>query len=247
MSDFSYKDIDEVGLETLAVIENANQFNNWMYDTIKPYLKGRVIEIGSGTGNISLFVLRDNFEVTLTDIRENYRTILKAKFKDFNNLSKVTDIDIASPNFDDDYKDYVGQFDSLFCLNVIEHIKDDTLAMQNCSKLLKSDGHLIILVPAYQALYNEFDRQLEHYRRYRLSSLVRIFPSQLWVIHKQHFNFVGIFGWFISGKILGKKSIPSGQMKLYDKLVSLFRIIDASLLHKIGLSVIVVGRKMNGT
>jgi len=243
MTDFSYKDIDKIGFETLAVIENANHFNYWMYETIKPYLKGQVIEIGSGTGNISQFALKDNFAVTLTDIRENYRTILEVKFKGFVNLNKITNINIASSNFDYDYRDYVGQFDSLFCLNVIEHIKDDVLAMQNCSKLLKSDGNLIILVPAYQTLYNEFDRQLEHYRRYRISSLERIFPSQFQVIHKQYFNFAGIFGWFISGKLLGKKKIPSGQIKLYDKLVCFFRLIDAILFNKIGLSVLVVGRK----
>jgi 2-polyprenyl-3-methyl-5-hydroxy-6-metoxy-1,4-benzoquinol methylase len=49
---------------------------------------------------------------------------------------------------------------------VVEHIKDDRLAIANCKKLLKKNGHLIILVPAYRYLYNEFDKELEYYRRY---------------------------------------------------------------------------------
>jgi SAM-dependent methyltransferase len=243
MENFSYKDIDTVGLETLSVIENANRFNNWMYDTIKPFLKGKVIEIGSGTGNISEFTLKDDFDATLTDIRENYRNILKTKFKDFKNLNHIVGIDIANPNFDIEYSDYIGKFDSLFCLNVIEHIKDDSIAIQNCSKLLKSGGHLIILVPAYQALYNEFDRQLEHYRRYRISSLVHIFPSHFKIINRQYFNLAGILGWFVSGKLLGNRSIPNKQMKLYNSLVGIFKLVDAIFFHRIGLSVIVIGRK----
>jgi 2-polyprenyl-3-methyl-5-hydroxy-6-metoxy-1,4-benzoquinol methylase len=68
-----------------------------------------------------------------------------------------------------------GTFDTVYALNVVEHIKDDNLAISNAKKLLKHDGNIIILVPAYQALYNRFDIVLEHYRRYneqRLNSLL---------------------------------------------------------------------------
>jgi 16S rRNA A1518/A1519 N6-dimethyltransferase RsmA/KsgA/DIM1 with predicted DNA glycosylase/AP lyase activity len=107
-NDFSYKENDSVGQETLTVIENANHFNKWMYDVIKPYLKGYIIEIGSGTGNISQYALMDNFNITLTDIRENYRNILDTKFKNFNNLIKITNIDITDPDFDKNYHEYIG-------------------------------------------------------------------------------------------------------------------------------------------
>ena len=61
----STKEIDLEGLETLSVIEKANKFNKWMYETIKPYSKGRILEIGCGIGNISEFFINDNFDIVL--------------------------------------------------------------------------------------------------------------------------------------------------------------------------------------
>ena len=46
--DFSYKEIDKSGEETLNVIASANNFNKWMFQTIKPFCKGHILEIGSG-------------------------------------------------------------------------------------------------------------------------------------------------------------------------------------------------------
>ena len=36
------------GTETLEVISDAGKFNQWMYQTIKPYCGGNVLEVGSG-------------------------------------------------------------------------------------------------------------------------------------------------------------------------------------------------------
>ena len=59
------KEIDLEGLETLNVIEKANKFNKWMYDTIKPHCKGKILEIGSGIGNISEYFIKDNQNIVL--------------------------------------------------------------------------------------------------------------------------------------------------------------------------------------
>ena len=54
---------------------------------------------------------------------------------------------------------------------------------------------------------------------------------------------MGIFGWYFSGNILKKKTIPRDQMNLYNKLVPLFRVFDVLVLRTMGLSTIVVGEK----
>ena len=43
--------------------------------------------------------------------------------------------------------------------------------------------------------------------------------------------------------LLKKETIPSGQMKLYNSLVPIFRLVDKVLVRQIGLSVVVVGEK----
>jgi hypothetical protein len=67
--------------------------------------------------------------------------------------------------------------------------------------------------------------------------------NKLEVVHHQYFNFIGIFGWWFSGNILRKKTIPDGQMKLYNTLVPIFKIVDKVMFNKMGLSVISVGMK----
>ena len=147
------------------------------------------------------------------------------------------------PDFDTVYADLLGSLDALFALNVVEHIEDDLQAIANCKKLLKKGGRLLILVPAYQALYNGFDVGLEHYRRYNKKTLSALFKkNKIEITNSQYFNFIGIFGWFFSGSILKKETIPKGQMKVYNMLVPVFRIIDKMVLNKMGLSVIVEGK-----
>ena len=94
------------------------------------------------------------------------------------------------------FKNYIGTFDSVFAFNVVEHIEDDKLALENCYKLLKPGGHVVILVPAYQSLYNRFDKELEHFRRYTKKTLKAVISSARFdIITKRYFNFMGIFGW----------------------------------------------------
>jgi len=243
MSDnFEFKDIDQEGMETLNVVSEADRFNTWMYQTIKPYCSGNILEIGSGIGNISDYFINDNQDITLSDIRQNYLDILKEKHAGKTNLKGVVLIDIIDPNFDSKFKNNFGTFDSIYALNIVEHVKDDKMAIANMKKLLKPGGNLVILVPAYQKLYNLFDKELEHYRRYNMKMLDHLMNvNQLEVIHHQYFNFIGVFGWWFSGNILKKKTIPDGQMKLYNTLVPIFKVIDKVIINKMGLSVISVG------
>ncbi|MFG6686942.1 class I SAM-dependent methyltransferase [Mariniflexile sp. HNIBRBA6329] len=239
-----FEEEDVFGAMTLDVISKANKFNQWMYQTIKPFCKGNILEIGSGIGNISNFFIHDNFNIFLSDIRANYCLELERKFHTFENFSGTEMINLTDPDFEKNYAKHLQKYDTVFALNVVEHIHNDELAIQNCHKLLAQNGHVIILVPSYQSLFNQFDKELGHYRRYNKTSLTNVFSkSSFEIMHKQYFNFIGIFGWYISGKILKNKTIPKEQMKLYNTLVPIIKIIDKSIFNLMGLSTIIVGKK----
>lgn len=235
---------DPSGLQTLERFAAATRFNRWMFDTIHPYCKGHVLEVGSGIGNISRLFLEHHIPLTVSDLREEYCVILKRQFGEHPYLRGITSVDLAVPDFKEQYKDMLQQFDTVVSLNVIEHIQDDAQAIAYCTALLKPGGHLIILVPAFQALYNLFDKELGHYVRYTDRSMGRLFEKAgLEVINQQYFNAVGIAGWMMNGSILRKKLIPRKQLQLFDKLVPVIKLVDNLTFHKIGLSVITVGRK----
>jgi SAM-dependent methyltransferase len=238
-----FRDDDIDGEKTLQVISKADRFNDWMYKTISPFCSGRILEIGSGIGNISSRFLDNGKSITLSDIRDNYCQELVTKFSAFKNLDGVIKLDLVDPSFENKLLNYKNSFDSIFALNVIEHIENDSQAVNNCRYLLKKGGSLVVLVPAYQALYNQFDENLGHYRRYNLKSLDRLLKNGGFEItHHQYFNLAGILGWYFTGKILKKKRIPEGQMGLYNMLVPIFKIADKISLNQFGLSVINVGK-----
>ena len=240
---FSFKEIDQEGSETLSVLANANKLNSWFYETIAPFCSGKILEIGSGIGNISKFFIQNKKNITLSDLRSNYLEILTKRFPGFDQNNFYL-LDLVDPDFDEKHKDKFNSYDAIFAMNVVEHISDDQQAIKNCHKLLKKGGRLVILVPAYQSLYNRFDKELEHYRRYNQKSLNNLFHvSDFKIIHEQYFNAAGILGWYVSGRLLKNKLIPEGQMKFYNAFVPIFKLADKIILNKFGLSVITVGVK----
>jgi SAM-dependent methyltransferase len=234
----------EYGTETLEVISEAENFNRWMYETIQPQCSGKILEVGSGIGNVSRFFLQDGHDLTLSDFESGYFPRLKEKFSGFDNLGGIHLIDFSRKNLEEEFPELMGTFDTVFALNVVEHIEDHRQALLNAAKMLKPGGRVIILVPAFQQLYNSFDEQLGHFRRYTAGSLRALLEETGFeVAHSQYFNFIAILGWFFSGKILNKRIIPKGQMRLYDTLVPLWKIIDWFTCRFVGVSVIQSGVK----
>jgi len=206
MTEFTFKEIDTEGMETLDAISSADKFNQWMYETISQHCSGKILEIGSGIGNISNCFLRDGANITLSDIRDNYCDRLRDNFKEYS--PEVINVNIADPEFDNKYAHLINTFDTVFSLNVVEHIEDHKLAIQNCKKLLKDNGKLITLVPAYQTIYNGMDTTLEHYRRYTSKTLRKLLENDYKIEQIKYFNFIGIFGWVFTGGVLRKKNHP---------------------------------------
>jgi len=243
MRDFDFKENDSDGMDTLRAISGAKKFNKWMYDSIKDNCFGNILEIGSGIGNLTEIFLKEKKDIHGSDIRIEYINDLKSRFGNYENLKSVLMLDIAHPDFDNNYRPYFNSFDTIFALNVIEHIKDDKTAIKNCLKLLKENGNLIILVPAYECLYNSIDKSLYHFRRYSKSSLRFIFPNIKQIKHLYSFNFMGIFAWWISGEVFRDEVVKPNKMNIYNSLVPIFRIIDKIFFNKIGLSLIAVYKK----
>lgn len=244
MNDDGIKTDDPVGQHTLEVIAGAGHFNHWLYSRFSHLLKGNILEIGSGIGNLSQIVLDEGHRLTLSDYNPAYCEALKQKFANHPQADDILQIDLADPDFENTYAALHEKFDSIFLLNVIEHIKDDRKAVKHCRYLLKPGGHLVLLAPAYQWLYCGLDKALGHYRRYtrkKMSDL--ILQHQFEVIQKEYFNFLGIFGWLVSGKILRNKVLGKGEMSIFDKLVKPARLLDTIVARKTGLSVIVAGKK----
>ena len=235
---------DIIGAHTLQVIAKADHFNEWLYEQIRPELHGKIIEIGSGIGNISQFLVRDGYDISLSDLDEGYLEALVKKFGQNPRVERILPIDLVAADFTSRYALLEGRYETVFLLNVLEHIEDDHRAISNTHFLLKPGGQVIVLTPAYPWLYCRYDKELGHFRRYtrhHLSAVVRAGGFQ--PVHARYFNFLGIPGWLLLGKILRHKNLEAGEVSLFNKLVPLGRWLDKLVFRRMGLSVIVTGKK----
>jgi len=231
--------LDPVGLKTLETFSGAQAINRWLYEKIVSGVNGRILEIGSGIGNISDLLLNDFSNVTLSDLRPEYCQILEKKYSDHPHLDGIYSLDLALPDFKVKYAHLIEKFDTVIALNVIEHIADDLDAINNAKALLRERGRLIILVPALPALYNSLDRELGHHRRYKKNELAKLLETAgLKDSRYRYFNAAAILGWWISGNLLREKIITPSKLRLYNLLVPLFRILDIVVSPFFGISLI---------
>ena len=62
-------------------------------------------------------------------------------------------------------------YDAMVLLNVLEHIEDDVAATKHIARMLKPGGVAVIEVPAGPELFDDYDRELKHFRRYKLQGI----------------------------------------------------------------------------
>ena len=228
---------DPVGAETLEHLANAVRYNRWMFDRLSRWVGRRVLEIGAGIGNLSAF-LTDRDRVVLTDTRNEYLTCLRERFARHPNVA------VARLYLPSDAGGLAGEaFDTVICLNVLEHVADDVESLTLIRTLLGEGGRLILLVPALPALFGTLDEALGHHRRYTRAELAAKFASAgLRLRHIEYFNLAGIPGWWFTGRVLRRRVIPAGSLRLYDALVPLFRL-EGLLPWRVGQSLIAIGER----
>ena len=233
----------EQGSQTLLILDKAKNFTDWMYAEIKPYLEGNILEIGSGIGTYSEKIINDfkDNKIILSDIDSNFVKVLKERFTSKHNLI-ISKIDLTKLS---DLEQIKSKINTVFALNVLEHIEDDVSALNNVYSKLEHGGKFVILVPAHKFLFNTIDKAVGHYRRYTKKDIVQKVSETKFKIKKMfYFNFVSMLAWYINGNILKKSEIIQGAMSLFNKMVPIFRFFEKFVLFKkMGISLIVVLEK----
>ncbi len=228
-----------VGEETLYRIARMRKFNWWLYQHMQPFIGTRVLEAGCGKGTFTRFFHNVN-EYLGIDVEECFITSLQETFKEFSHLNfKAIDLAAMSSELP-----RAQTFDTIVCMNVLEHIKDDTSLLSTFYDRLEPGGNLILLVPANPRLYSPLDEELGHYRRYALPDLTTYLKSTgFTLVESKHFNIFGMLGWWFNGTLLRRRLLPRRQLGFYDTLVPLFQKVEATLDLPYGLSLFIVARK----
>jgi SAM-dependent methyltransferase len=230
------------GARILDTLSHTPRFNQWMADTIQPFVGSRVLELGAGIGSLTRQLARQRRRYVATDVESEHLARLRTQFQSRPNF-EVQHCDLTNP---EDFIPFAVQMDTVICLNVVEHVKDDRLALANIASTLVEGGRAIILVPEGQAVYGSLDEVLGHHRRYSQDELrEKMEQAGMRVERMIGFNRVTRPAWVINGKLLRKRAFGRFQLWIFDKLVWVWRRID-SFLPWSPVSLIAVGIKRTG-
>lgn len=223
------------GKQTLESMNQAQWYNQWTLNLFKDYLEGKILEVGCGIGNFTK-TLTSSGKIWAIDIDKEF----VKQTKEFCIKANVGLGDVEKGKYF--FKD--KQFDTIVCINVLEHIQNDIESLDNIYKLLKSNGRLILLVPIHNFLYGEIDKSIGHYRRYNPDKLTgKMLELGYTIISAKKLNFLGALGWFISGKILKNKQITENKIKIFNSIAPFFLKLEDLCEPAIGTSVLIIAQK----
>lgn len=215
----------EAAAEILEVMSGAKRFNQWMADTLLPYITGNVLELGAGIGNLSMLLSSRGNGYVATDLDCQALDRLRARVHRSDLVTAKCDITKPS-----DFANYRDSMDTVLCLNVLEHIEDDVPALRNIYSCLKPGGRALILVPQGMRVFGSLDEVLEHCRRYSKTELrTKMTTAGFRMERTLEFNRMTYPGWFLNSRILRRRSLSRRQLRLFDALVPLWRRIDRFL------------------
>lgn len=221
-------------LEAMSFAEN---YHKWILEYFAPYLGRDVAEIGAGVGDFSKLLLSKTISrLTAFEPSSNMFPRLKAALEA--DLRATTCYGYLG------VKGASGPFDSVVYVNVLEHIEDDVAELRRAYACLRSQGHLLVFVPALQWLYSELDRQVGHFRRYTKKQLVELVQGASFeVVRARYFDVAGILPWYVNFVLL-KNSMGSGSVRVYDRLVvPMMRVLEAHIPPPIGKNVLLIAVK----
>ncbi|HEY7389138.1 MAG TPA: bifunctional glycosyltransferase/class I SAM-dependent methyltransferase [Bryobacteraceae bacterium] len=217
-----YTDPGAMILDSLA---GTARFNRWMAETIRPWMGKRVLELGAGIGNMTQHLSRSRKLYVATDLDEEHLARLRVRFQNRPSFESAR-CDLCNRA---DFAALGGGFDTVVCLNVLEHVKDDLEGLRNIRSALAPGGRAIVLVPQDQAIYGTLDKVLGHYRRYSAAELRgRMEQAGLRVERMLEFNRVTRPGWYVNGRIFRRTDFSAVQLRVFDLLVPLWKRIDGA-------------------
>jgi len=227
-------------LEDQERMSRAENYFAWQSRLVTRELGRRVVEVGCGLGNFTRMLL-DREAVIAVDREPDCIQRLKERYPDRSNLHAFA-CDAGSPAFSE-----LARFrpDSCVCLNALEHIGDDRHALQGMASVLAPGGVIVLLVPAFPALYGPIDRNLGHYRRYSRGSITRLADATGLRIKKAHYmNAAGFFGWWVNSHILKRAAQSERQIEIFDRyLVPQLSRLEGRARPPFGQSLFVVLEK----
>lgn len=217
--------------DDLDLFQFATNWKKYFTNKISKHIQGDVLEVGAGIGSNTKYLIESNPNINSWTCIEPEKIFIPRIRENLKNLN----INFTIKN--STIEGISELYDTIIYLDVLEHIYDTEKEFIEINKRLKSGGKLIILVPAYNFLYNEFDSHVGHVKRYNKSLLKEEIKYNKVKIF--YLDSMGFFASFFN-KILLKKHLPSKKNILFwDKILIRMSILtDKLIFNRFGKSLL---------
>jgi SAM-dependent methyltransferase len=227
--------------DDLETMSEARRYQAHIFGLVRPHVGSRVLEVGCGIGTMTRKLLDVAQQVTC--IEPNLDCAARAREK----LGAHPRFAIRISHLEECDPDELRQqrFDTVVCVNVLEHIEDDVRALRLFRDVVANmGGQVLIFVPAVQALYGPHDAALGHHRRYSKRTLTRAFDAAgLDVVTMRYTNPIGLLGWIYNLYLTGNTEHTTSQVRLFERFVAPWALpLERLAAPPIGLSLFAVGR-----
>jgi len=180
---------------------------------------GAVLEVGAGSGSFSKAISEVATHLVSVEPSKKFYDQLAIKLEGIRNAEifcgTLSDF-ISSAGVGGE----VRKFDCVMYTHVLEHISDDVSELKLAKQQLKPNGKAIIVVPSMPRLYGSVDSLSGHQRRFTLNELKTVAEISGFEVESiRYFNPIAIAPYWFLYRIVGIKSVGSGQLGLYDRVL----------------------------
>ena len=230
------KEYSYVG-EELEVAKEANNWKKYFSSEIANYITGDILEVGAGIGSNTNELMSKAKAInswTLIEPDTEFYKIVQSK--DFHHSCEIIN------GYIDNAQDQ--KYDCILYIDVLEHISNTDDEIKAIIQKLKPGGYLIILVPAYQSLYTEFDKAIGHVKRYNKKQLQKEINNHLEITKLFYLDSVGVCASIVNKVCLKKSNLSKKNISFWDKiLVPISRVTDKLTFNLFGKSLVGIYKK----
>ena len=218
---------------------------------VERFVTGRtVLEMRCINGHLTVALAKRGFEVKALDGYKPAVEITNRRARD-NGIGR----DLAMEWDFQDLRAPAGtaQYDTILCLDTLNHAPDDSDVMRQIVEAMKDGGRLVISAPAHPSLHGKRDDALGHLRRYSRKQMETLLTRHgLEVVMIRPWNFLALPAYILIEKILRRRvseglrlaragrlggNLPNQALRWW------YTVIENRLWFPCGLSWIVIARK----
>jgi 2-polyprenyl-3-methyl-5-hydroxy-6-metoxy-1,4-benzoquinol methylase len=232
---------DRYAADDLETMQEARRYANHVFGLLRGFVGSRVLEVGSGIGTISSRLV--DVADFVVGIEPNPNCVTRVH-DTMRNHPRFT---LRTCHFEECDATELARlrFDSVVCVNVLEHIADDVGTLKEFKQVVVPGGRVVVFVPAVPAAYGPLDAELGHHRRYSKRMLRAAFAGAgLELIRLRYTNPIGLAAWMYNSHVAKSTAHSLAQVKLFDSMIAPWALpLEQLVAPPIGLSLLAVGKR----